>query len=197
MKKAILSVLLILSAAAAHSQSMGRVLYGNGVPDSSTPDCTQTMAYINSLNGDLYTSVGKPCAWVLKGNPTTPTAQAAQVSSTFNNWIQTTPTVSCATGTPTTVTSVLNTEIVGKTASFNFTITETAIGTCSGSLLLSLPFTPAQAGTIVCAEIGNAGVSGYGSLSASDSHVYIASSTGGNWNTNGDIIVCSGIAQTQ
>lgn len=72
MKRLSFLVVFLLAATLVRGQSVGRVAYGNGVPGIQTPDCAQTMVYINSLTGDLYTSVGTPCAWALKA-PVVPT----------------------------------------------------------------------------------------------------------------------------
>jgi hypothetical protein len=112
MKK--LLVLLALAIAAAPllpAQSMGRVLYGNGVPGVQTPDCTQTLAYINSLTGDVYTASGTPCAWVLTSGALTsanvvtavagqPIAPASEtLAAEYNNGTCTTAkTISAANG---------------------------------------------------------------------------------------------------
>ncbi len=72
MKRFIFALTLAL-AVRAGAQSSGRVVYGDGVPGVQSPDCTQTMVYINSLTADLYTSSGSPCAWGIKSQ----TASAA------------------------------------------------------------------------------------------------------------------------
>lgn len=76
----VLLALALAMAPALFAQSVGRVLYGNGVPDGSTPDCTQTRVYTNSLTGDVYTSVGSPCAWVLKSPALTPAHAVAAIA---------------------------------------------------------------------------------------------------------------------
>jgi hypothetical protein len=129
---------------------------------------------------------------------TTKLATTGQAFSTFNNWVQTTPTVSCGTGTPTAVTSVLNTEVAAKTAFFNFTITVTTIGSCNGVFTFPIPFTPAAGSVFSCAELGNSGDIGLGVLYSGSAHVAsITNATGGGFATNGDLVICSGTAQTQ
>lgn len=119
-------------------------------------------------------------------------------STSFSNWTNTTPVPVCDIGTPTAISSSVNTQIVGKTAFVNFQINLSSVGTCSGGLQLNLPFTAAtsvfQAG--VCRERNNTGNEGVMELNGGSS-VEIRTYNNGGFTQNGDLIYCSGVFQTQ
>ena len=110
-------------------------------------------------------------------------------------WSQTTPTVTCASGTPTNITAVLRSSVTGKTAFVSWVTTDTTNGTCSGQKV-TLPFTAKSASALVCGTAA-AGLAGWGLISAGGTSVEALSVAGANLGGDGVTIQCSGVVEVQ
>ena len=116
----------------------------------------------------------------------------------FPAWTQTTPTPSCQTGTPTTLTSTLRVSQEGKTAFVNFMITDTSNGTCAGAVYIPVPFTAESNSELACGSYnGVAVVSGIGGITLGTSEFTTTLSTGATWAGTGNNIICSGVVETR
>ncbi len=118
-------------------------------------------------------------------------------SAIFNNWVHTTPTPACGTGTPTTISSDFYVETIAKTAFVSFTITLTSAGTCGASLFEPVPFTSIHSAVLVCRETALTGAVGTATIQATQTQFQIVNASNGAFNGSGDVVTCTGVVQTQ
>jgi hypothetical protein len=146
-------------------------------------------------NVSCYTDTGSvsPSGSLPSANTTLGTMQVNGIGFT-GPWAQTTPTVTCASGTPTTITSALRVNTMGKHADVNLVITDTTNGTCAGGLLVTAPFSVKSASDLICGD-PISGISGWGILSAGSGVIEVISATGGTFAVTGHSVQCSGTVE--
>ena len=113
-------------------------------------------------------------------------------------WTSTTPTVTCLSGTPTTITSTIRSQTIGKTTTVNAVIVDTTNGTCGGAFLFNLAALSQNSATGVCVNNSSVGDTGVMALSPSSVQVFVANTTGAaSFFANGTTVNCTATYESQ
>jgi hypothetical protein len=117
-------------------------------------------------------------------------------NTSFSSWFQSTPTVTCQTGSGYTVTSTLRRNVIGKNATFTIGITLTTLGTCGGQIIVTMPFTSNFYGNATCV-VPTTGIGGNGVMLSGGTSLYISKYDGTTLaSASGIVIACSGVIET-
>lgn len=119
------------------------------------------------------------------------------VPSLAGAWTAYTPTLACGTGTLTASSTAGRFKIVDKTTFVQFSATLTTLGTCSGSISVSLPSTAQSTSTMVGRESGSTGVSMIGVVVAGASVMGVTKYDGLPIITAGFIYIFNGTYENQ
>lgn len=153
------------------------LLYGgsnsaNSVADNFVVDTVGHMAW-QIGEGTYSDGTGSPNGNFLQGMAGTvgtsgqisTVGSTTQVINTTNAWISYTPTLTCGSGSPGSQTATGLYKQMGKTVIVEINATLTTVGTCSGNLNVSLPFTSASISVLNGRESASTGYALTGSIS--------------------------------
>ena len=142
------------------------------------------------VNGDLVIGTSG------EGVNFTANTPAAGMTSQLLNWYEEgtfTPTITASSGTFTTTSATGAYTRVGRLVSFSLEITITTVGTASGAVLATLPFTPAVANCVAMGrERNNTGFSLQGTISSGSSTMTIQKYDNTSIIGAGNILVMTG-----
>jgi hypothetical protein len=114
---------------------------------------------------------------------------------TTGGWSQTTPTVTCGSGTPTAITATVRVAYVGKQANLNISVVDTANGTCAGTIYVPLPLGTHQTSVLACTEYSQTGTMGTAVIKTTNV-ANIQSYSNATLAATGNRIACNGTVET-
>ena len=115
-----------------------------------------------------------------------------EIAPFFAAWTSYTPTITAASGTPTTVSATCRYLKIGRLVLFSTQVTVTTVGTAAGNMQVALPFT---ADVSVCRDLGSSanssGVAGSAFTSVDGINLLLQEYDGTTWWSGGAIVRAS------
>lgn len=112
-------------------------------------------------------------------------------------WSSDSPAPSCGSGTLTTATVARRYNQMGKTVFLSMKITLTIVNTCGASLIVGIPFTAQAEAAIACRDNAVNSVAFIGAIGAGGATVGFVPASGTFAVTNGQVLDCSGVYESQ
>lgn len=129
--------------------------------------------------------------------PLTPALTNGNPDINLPVWNSTSPTPACLNGTPTTLTSALRLQSIGKISYFNVNVTDTTNGTCATGITIPMPITSKVNSTAACyLYTGSVANGAIGYMVGGGTTLYLFTTSGGFPGGSGYSINCNGAIET-
>ena len=175
-------------------------------PATSSTALTGTVidsVYVSNMNPSLAMIAENPSGnsnnWITNWRGAGPVTaeKTTPFISPQAQWNKSTPIPGSTEGAMTTASSIVRALMIGKTAHINAVITINDVGTASGDITLALPITGAEISTVLTCRETSSGVLGTGFISSGSQTLTVNNYKHSGWISSGNVIVCSGVIETQ